>query len=381
MMPDVVIIGGGIIGCSCAYYLSAAGLKVHLLEKGAIGSGASKAGMCHIVTWEEPAIHLKLELASKKLYDGLKDVLPIDIEYRPTGSLALIDSESTFLQMSEMTHRLRARGHICEMLTGEEMLKREPFLSPVLFGGAYFDDDVQVNPMRATNALAMGARNLGAVIEPYAEVMRIELNEQKNRVEAVVTQSGRIPTKSVVNAAGAWAGSIGEMVGLEIPIIPRKGHLAITEPVPVEFLHHKTLFSAGYLDAVMAGDDLAVACNIQQTPNGHLLLGSSRQFVGFNTNVDPAVLSPMLNLSVKYFPFLSKVKVIRTWAGLRPYTPDLLPIISSVSELDGYYIAAGHEGLGITEGPITGKLITQLITKGEPDIALDALSYSRFVNP
>ena len=96
MMPDVVIIGGGIVGCSCAYYLSAAGLKVRLLEKGAIGSGASKAGMCHIVTWEEPAIHLKLELASKKLYDELKDVPTIDIEYRSTGSLALIDNESAF---------------------------------------------------------------------------------------------------------------------------------------------------------------------------------------------------------------------------------------------------------------------------------------------
>jgi sarcosine oxidase subunit beta len=124
---------------------------------------------------------------------------------------------------------------------------------------------------------------------------------------------------------------------------------------------------------------VAVAANLQQARNGNLVLGSSRQFVGFDGSVDSNVVAQVLSRCLRFFPVLSAVTAIRTWSGFRPYTPDLLPIISPVDSLAGLYIAAGHEGIGITEAPITGKLISQLITGEQPELPLDQLAYARFL--
>ena len=120
-----------------------------------------------------------------------------------------------------------------------------------------------------------------------------------------------------------------------------------------------------------------MAANVQQTREGNLLLGSSREFAGFDKNVNPEVLSLIAKRCIRFFPALAGLHTIRSWAGLRPYSPDMLPIISS-SPIEGFYVASGHEGVGITMGPITGKLITQLITKQQPDLPVDQLSVERF---
>jgi sarcosine oxidase subunit beta len=134
------------------------------------------------------------------------------------------------------------------------------------------------------------------------------------------------------------------------------------------------------MDSVRSGatSGVSVAANIQQAVNGNLVLGSSRQFTGFERSVDPMVVAMMLTRCLRFFPVLAELSAIRTWAGFRPYTPDLLPIISAVETISGMYIAAGHEGIGITEGPITGKLISQLVTGQVPAIPLEEVSFSRF---
>ena len=380
MNPDVVIIGGGIVGCSCAYYLSQMGVKVHLVDKGAVGSGASKAGMMHIVTWEEPEIHLKLAKRSKELYKQLSQELMIDINYRETGSIAIVEKPESMGTFGEMVTHLNTLGVKSHMVTGPELVKMEPNIAPDVAGGAYFDDDGQVNPLYACLALTQAARQCGAVIDPFNEVTGFELNPEKNAVGAVLTKNGRIPTKAVVIAAGAWSGEIGRMLGLLIPIKPRKGTLVVTVPVPDDLINCKVILAAGYMDSVKAGasSGVAVAANVQQAKNGNLLLGSSRQFVGFDGSVDPMVVASMLQRCLRFFPALAEISAIRTWAGFRPYTPDLLPIISPVEQVAGLYIAAGHEGIGITEGPVTGKVISQLITGRPTDVPLDELQFSRF---
>jgi len=380
MNPDVVIIGGGIVGCSCAYYLSQMGVKVHLVDKGSVGSGASKAGMMHIVTWEEPEIHLKLAKRSKELYKQLSQELMIDINYRETGSIAIVEKPESMGTFGEMVQHLNTLGVKGHMVTGPELVKMEPNIAPDVAGGAYFDDDGQVNPLYACLALTQAARQCGAVIDPFNEVTGFELNPEKNAVSAVLTKNGRIPTKAVVIAAGAWSGEIGRMLGLMIPIKPRKGTLVVTVPVPEDLINCKVILAAGYMDSVKAGasSGVAVAANVQQAKNGNLLLGSSRQFVGFDGSVDPMVVASMLQRCLRFFPALAEISAIRTWAGFRPYTPDLLPIISPVDQVAGLYIAAGHEGIGITEGPVTGKVISQLITGQPTDVPLDELQFSRF---
>jgi glycine/D-amino acid oxidase-like deaminating enzyme len=379
--PEVVIIGGGIIGCSCAYYLSRAGVKVHLVEKGPIGSGASKAGMSHVVTWEEPEIHLDLSLRSDRLYQELSQELPIDIQYRKTASIAIVEKPDGLAAMQGLVERLGKRGMRCRMLSHADLRELEPNLAPDLAGGALFEEDAQVNPLFATQSLAAAARTCGAVIQTSSEVTGVEVAPGGGSVSAVVTDKSRIPTRCVVIAAGAWTGLIGKLAGIEIPVSPRKGTLVVTGRVPENsVMNHKTVFSSGYMDTVAQGADsgIAVAANLQQTVNGNLLLGSSRQFVGFDNAVDPQVVSLVISRCLRFFPSLAKITALRTWTGFRPYTPDLLPIISPVESVSGLYIAAGHEGIGITEGPITGKLISQMITGQDLAINIDKLSFSRF---
>ena len=349
-----------------------------MVEKGPLGCGASKAGQCHIVTWEEPEIHLRLSRASKQLYKRLSEELAVDFEYRETGSLAIVETAEGLESFGGVVRRLQAWGIDCRLLDAQEFIEMEPHVAPDVAGGAYFAEDAQLNPLLATRALAWGAQEHGAEIRTFAEVTGIELTGDGGAVAAVETTAGRIPTKAVVNAAGAWSGQIGKMVGMEIPVVPRKGHLVVTEPVPDNVVNCKLILAAGYMDSLKEGADVAVAANVQQARNGNLVLGSSRQFVGFDRAVEPEVISMMLARCVRFFPILEGIHAIRTWAGLRPYSPDLLPIIGGVEGLEGFYVASGHEGIGITQGPITGKLISELVTGEAPEIRLDELAPSRF---
>ncbi len=379
--PEVVIIGGGIVGCSCAYYLSRAGVKVHLVEKGPLGSGASKAGMTNVVTWEEPETHLDLSILSDRLYQELSQELPVDIQYRKTGSIAIVEKPEGMPSMEALVQRLQARGRRCRILSNADLKELEPNLAPDLAGGALFEDDAQVNPLNATQALAAAARSCGTVIQTMTEVTGLELSPEGNSLAAVVTEKGRIPTRCAVIAAGAWSGLVGKLAGIEIPVSPRKGTLVVTSRVPENSIfNYKIVFSAGYMDSVTqeAGSGVAVAANLQQTTNGNLILGSSRQFAGFDLAVDPKVVALILSGCIRFFPKLASISALRTWTGFRPYTPDLVPIISPVESIQGVYIAAGHEGIGITEAPVTGKLISQMITGQELSLNADKLSFSRF---
>jgi sarcosine oxidase subunit beta len=378
MYPDVVIIGGGIMGSSCAYYLSKTGIRVHLVEKGALGSGTSKAGMCHLVTWHEPEVQLTFAQVGIKLYEVLSQELSTDIEFRKTGALSVVENPESMSLVIEMAQRLQNWGVKCHVLSADEIMKMEPNISSHICGGVFYTNDAQVNPLHTTLALGMGAKENGATIEPFTEVVAIELNAGRDAVEAVVTNKGRIPTRCVINAAGTWGASIARMVGLDIPITPRKGHLVLTAQLPENSFTNKTIFSAGYLDSVKGDADIAVTSHIQQLKNGNLLLGSSRQFAGFDTSVDSKVISMMLGRSIHVFPFLKDVHAIRTWSGLRPYTPDLRSVLGPVEGIRGFFMACGHEGLGLTEGPITGKLISQLVRGEDPEIDIEVLSPNRF---
>jgi sarcosine oxidase subunit beta len=235
-----------------------------------------------------------------------------------------------------------------------------------------------VNPLYATQALAQGARLHGAVIETHSPVTGFEL-AKNGSLAAVFTARERIPAGCAVIAAGAWSAELGLMAGVGLPIQPRKGHLVVTAPLPDNLLNSKVILSAGYMDSVHGGGNgVAVAANIQQVGNGNLLLGSSRQFSGFDLRVDPVVVSEILARCVRFVPALAQGLAMRMWAGLRPYTPDLLPLIGPLGRVPGLYVAAGHEGIGITEGPITGALISQLITGQTPELDVARLSPDRF---
>lgn len=376
---DVVIAGGGIVGCACAYYLAKGGARVMLLDRGPLGSGASKAGMSHVVTWEEPEAHLALARASQRLYETLGEALDADIEYRRTGSLAVVETDAGLQSLRAMVDRLQAWGLDCTLLEAGELRRFEPNLAPDLAGGACFPGDGMVNPLLTTHALASAARRHGAEIRTFSEVTGVE-REPGGRITAVRAGNERIPTGALVIAAGAWSGALGRLAGIEVPILPRKGTLVVTAPAPEDLLRCKVVLSAGYMDSIKdSGAEVAVAANVQQVRNGNLLLGSTRQFAGFDLRVEPEVVRSVLARCARFVPAVRKLQAIRMWSGLRPYTPDLLPLIGASAAAPGVYFAAGHEGIGITEAPITGLLISQVILGQEPDLPLEPFSPDRFL--
>jgi sarcosine oxidase subunit beta len=374
---DVVVIGGGIIGSCCAYYLAKQGLKVILVERGEICSEASKSCQGHLFLWELPEINVRLGRESKKLYHQIADELDVDFELRNTGSMSVAESPQGLETLKNTIDELHRYGVKCELLDAKEFVKREPNISPGIEGGGYFPEDGQLNPLLTTIAIAQAAKKMGAELLTNTEVTGIELSKDKSKVAAIITNNGKIETSKVVNAAGAWSGQIGDMVGINIPVIPRKGNLLVVENVPDNFINCKIILASGYLDSLKGDKKVAVAANVQQTKEGNLLLGSSREFVGFDKNVNPEVISQIARRCIKFFPALAGLNTIRSWAGLRPFSPDMLPIISD-SPIDGLYVASGHEGVGITMGPITGKLITQIITKQKTDLPVEQLSVNRF---
>ena len=387
---DVVVIGGGIVGAACAYYLCAAGLDVHLVERSFPASGTSRACDGLILLWDKSGAEFEMGRASAALWaelaetlrdepqdDALRDepqddalragpqddALGLDFEYARTGTVLLAESEEGMASARERVAAMEAVGVRAEALDNVGLRSLEPNLAPDLAGGALFPDDAQVDPRRATLALLAAAQRQGLTLHTHAEVIAIRREENgRRRISQVITRTGEIATESVVCAAGTWSNQVARLVGIETPIRPRKGHILVTAKVP-GLIHHP-LLEGGYAATVQsASERLEVAFVAEMTASGTLLLGSSRQFVGYDRTVSLPVMRALAVRAARFLPPLARggVKVIRSYAGLRPWSPDHLPLIGPVEAVPGFYLAAGHEGAGIGLAPVTGRLIADWI--------------------
>ncbi|HEX2923258.1 MAG TPA: FAD-binding oxidoreductase [Chloroflexota bacterium] len=244
------------------------------------------------------------------------------------------------------------------------------------WGGALFPEDGQVEPRYATAAMVEGGRRHGMVVRQDCPVRHIALSPE-GRVEAVETVSGRIPTAAVVVAAGVWSRDIVATAGLDVPVQPRKGQIVVVEKAP--HLFRRKLSEAGYTATVESSAALLqVAMVAESTRSGTLLLGSSRELAGYDRSVNPRVAAAITARAIRFFPCLSSLRAIRSYAGLRPFSPDHLPIIGPLSGAEGLYVATGHEGAGIGLAPATGRLISQWVTKRPLDFPAEWFHPDRF---
>lgn len=362
-----MIIGGGVIGCSIAYYLAKQGIKPLILERRQISSEASCAAAGGLWPQSEsngPGIFLDLCLESNKMFPTLCRELEWDIKFDPAGLLHLIEDEEAMEESKRLMEWQLKKGLKVEFLTREETLKMEPALSNDLLGSLYFDDDNQLSTIDLTHAFYLGAMSLGAKVMTDTEVKQIILT--KRGIEGVIAKKGRqkekINTRIVINAAGAWSRTIGEMVGLRIPVIPIRGQAVLTDPLP-------TLFRRSL-----------VAKNVymMQKASKNIVLGSTREDVGYDKMVSIEGIENLRNAGCQVIPQLKNATMVRTWAGLRPYTPDEVPILGKVDEVEGFIMASGHFRNGILLAPITGKLIAELIVDGKTSFPLKETRLSRF---
>ena len=383
---DVVVIGGGVVGTAIAYFLVRNNMDVILVEKGAITAGTS--GRCEgdvLVSDKVPGFDSRLTKLSQDLFPEIANELDYDISWTQKGSLLAIENEKEMEVAKTFCAQLAAEGLPVRILDQYEVHEDEPYLAPDVVGGMETDCDGSLNPMALAYGLVHGAKKLGAKVLTHRAVTDIRLDAD-GCIERVVTEKEEIVTKRVVNAAGAWAPEIGKLVGLDIPIRPRQGQLLVAERTfPVA---RRKVMEFGYMMAKFESSDYTrnvttemekygVALVFEPTEATNFLIGSSRRFVGMDTSCHIDVLRAMAQRAIRFFPVIKDIKIIRSYAGLRPFTPDHLPIISE-TEIPGFYVAAGHEGDGIGLSLITGKLISQMICDQPPAIPIEPLKLSRF---
>jgi glycine/D-amino acid oxidase-like deaminating enzyme len=364
---EIIVIGGGVIGTSVAYYAAKAGHRVTLVEKGDVAAGTS--GACDgfiILQSKNPGPHLELALQSAAMYRTLSAELDYDIEYRPCGGMVVVENEKQADLLRGLIEKQKAAGLEVELLPIAEARRSETLLAEDLWGAAYCADDAQANPIRVAQGFAQAARRLGANIRSGVEVK--ELLVENGRVCGVKTSEGDLRADFVVNAAGVWAPDLLAPLGINVPIKPRRGQILVTEPLPSMLKH--VLLCACYLTAKYHPEELdlsdrqhrlGVGLAVEQTAHGGLLIGSTREFAGFDRRTTLAGIEAVARHARRILPALANVNIIRTFAGLRPHTPDGLPILGPVEGLPGLIMAAGHEGDGIALAPVTGKKVAEFI--------------------
>ena len=361
----VIVIGGGVIGTSVAYYAAKFGQKVTLLEKADIAGGTSSACDGFIIMQSKnPGPHLDLALQSAAMYRTLSEELEYDLEYSPCGGMVVAEDDKQTKLLRGLIEKQRAAGLAVDLLTIDEARRREPLLAEDLLGATYCASDAQVNPIRVAQGFALAAKRLGAQIRTGVEATGLLV--KNGRVCGVDTAEGPLRAEFVVNAAGVWAPALLTPQGISIPIKPRRGQLLVTEPLP-QMLRH-VLLCACYLTAKYHSEELdptdrqtrlGVGLAVEQTAHGGLLIGSTREFAGFDRRTTLAGIEAVARHAQRVLPTLAQVNIIRTFAGLRPYTPDGLPILGPLAELPGLIMAAGHEGDGIALAPVTGKKVAE----------------------
>ena len=348
-----IVVGAGIVGAACARTLARDGWEVVVLDGKPIGSGATAAGMGHVVAMDDSEAQFALCRYSRDLWDALAPALPASVEYTRAGTLWVASDDEEMAEVDRKARFFADRGVAAEAVDAGRLRELEPNLRPGLVGGFRVPGDSVVYPPTASAALIERAQACGARFDLGAPVRALGggwvEREDGSRVEGDL----------VVNAAGARAGVLTP----GLPIRPRKGHLVITDRHP-GFVRHQIL-ELGYLKSAHGSDGDSVAFNVQPRATGQLLIGSSRQYDVDDPAVEPRMIRRMIDQALKFMPGLAHLSAIRAWTGFRAATPDSLPIVGPHPDVPGLFLAAGHEGLGITTSLGTAELLADLVA-GRP---------------
>jgi glycine/D-amino acid oxidase-like deaminating enzyme len=358
---DAIVVGAGIVGAACALALARDGLRVLVIDADGAALGTTAAGMGHVVVMDDSPEQLALTRYSSSLWRTQDDAVRIASELEWCGTVWVAEDEAQLEALPAKQQLYRAYGIETELLDETSLIEAEPQLRHGLPGGLLVPSDGVIYQPAATIALLALARAMGAEVLERMPVDEI--------VPCGVRCGGDILRADViVNAAGAAAASLTP----QLPVIPRKGHLVITERYP-GFCRHQVA-ELGYLASAHVMTSESVACNVQPRSTGQVMVGSSRELVGWDASVNRRVLGRMIERACAFLPALADLTTVRTWTGFRPATPDKLPLIGRWPDVPGLWIAAGHEGLGITASLGTAAVLADLVAGREP--AIDAAPYA-----
>jgi glycine/D-amino acid oxidase-like deaminating enzyme len=379
-LPDVVVVGAGIVGTAAAWELARRGARVSLLDAGEVSGGTTGLGEGNVLCSDKDAgPELELTTLGRARYDAIEAELGDVARIRRKGALIVHPGADTWAAEPARAARLRAAGVEAELLTPAQVRGREPRLTGALHGATHVPGDLQCDPRAIARALARAASALGAQVRTRCRADAVLTSG--GRVAGVRLQGGEVlAAGAVVVAAGPWSRALCEDAGVPLPLEPRKGQLvqlALTAPDPGA-VRHKVV-DGSYLQSVGdPGAGLQLSSVVETTWDGHVVVGSSRERRGFDLMVDPAVSDAMVQRAAALFPFLAGLRQARAWAGLRPWLPDHLPAIGRSERVPGLWVATGHEGAGVALGPITGLLVAQELCGEVPALDLAPFAPDRF---
>ena len=373
LRTEVVIIGAGIVGAMCAYYVNRAGLKAIVIDRGTVASGTTGAGEGNImVSDKSPGPELELALKSRDMWFEVAHDLGNEFELVAKGGLAVSRGDASSL--FELSNSQSIAGVQTKRVGAFEIQELEPFISKEIQNGVHYPQDAQCQPMLAAAHILRQLQRRGLEFIGHKEVLKIE---RKSENLTVRTSTLDIQSDYVVNAAGTWAGEIARLAGSELPIMPRRGFILVTAPLP-KYVNHK-VYDSDYVDNVASSDaDLQTSTVIEGTQSGTILIGASRERVGFDKSISVSVIQRLARQATSLFPILAGAQLLRVYNGFRPYSPDHLPVIGADSLIPGLYHCAGHEGAGIGLSAGSGKVIAQLIKNETPIVNPEPFSPARF---
>ncbi|WP_350348724.1 FAD-dependent oxidoreductase [Agromyces sp. G08B096] len=383
MAYDVAIIGAGIVGAACARSLAAEGLRVVVLDRSAAASGTTGRGEGNLLVSDKaPGPELTLAQRARALWPVLADELADElgpafpgIEFEPKGGLVVATTEAGAAPLADFAAAQRAAGVDARQIGADEALELEPHLTRDISAAVHYPEDAQVQPVIATEALLASARRHGAEVRTGVEVTG-PLLDVRGRLRGVATSAGDVAADRVVLAAGPWTAEVSERLGARLPVRPRRGMVLVTTRMPHRVF--RKVYDGDYFGATQSSDAaLQTSSVVESTAAGTVLIGSSREQVGFDDRLRVEVLRQVAAKALRLFPFLAGASVMRAYGGFRPYMPDHLPVIGADHRLDGLWHATGHEGAGIGLSLATAELVAAGLTGAAAPVDPEPFSPAR----
>lgn len=383
---DVIIIGAGLIGLNNAYELAGAGKKVLVLDKGDTCSGAG-GGTGGIISWYTKKIgfHRDFFMLSWKRFKELENELgDIGLNWG-MGIIQLAENE---MEMESVREQFAGTeipaGFSLQVLDGKETLELEPNVRSDIYGSLFSPNTATVDLFPFIFGMRKAATMRGVEFINDAEVLG--LLRQDDRIVGVRSRIGDFYAEDTVNCAGCFGGHISEMAGFSLPIKPRRGQCLITQQMKPIVYHHilSSVYNVLKFNPEAIPNPLArergIYFSVEQMPDGGLYLEGCREFAGFDRRPVNETLEIIVQGALQRYPCLKDAILIRSFTGLRPYTPDGLPALGCFAGLDGFLMCAGHEGDGIALAPATGLIVCDLLTKGKTNrIDISPLDPMRFL--
>ncbi len=362
---EVIVVGGGVIGAACARAAALRGLRVALCEPGPDRAAASAASAGMLAAQIEPADDSLrgLGVRGRDLYESLapalRETTGLDIGFWRAGIVSVAFDDGAATRLRDAVAQQRQAGLRCDWLEADEVAERFPGAAPGCLGALFAPEDGAVDPPVLTRALLADGRRLGVTVLPERVVRVLTAGSGGGRATGVALTQGTISAEHVVIAAGAWSSGIAGL-RRRLPVEPVRGQMAAAPwppatPPAILYCDHGYVLARG----------------------GEALMGSTMEHAGFDGRVTEAGIAQIVGGAARLLPTVAAARPTRTWAGLRPVTPDGHPIVGADPETPGLWYATGHGRNGILLAALTGEIIGDLLTKGETDVDITPLQPGR----